>query len=106
MLSRGSCRLKILIHFESISGGPDKITLSASFSLFGRKIFSISVFEIGMLSRGSCRLKIWIHFESISGGPDKILHLFCLSGLCCALFLIHDEYSIGLNVEFPIRSSS
>ena len=75
-----------------------------------------------MLSRGSCRLKILIHFESISGGPDKIiflvrfyffikgnrsiLHLFCLSGLCCALFLIHDEYSIGLNVEFPIRSSS
>ena len=83
-----------------------QVFLCASFSLFGRKIFSISVFERGMLSRGSCRLKILIHFESISGDPDKILHLFCLSGLYCALFLIHDEYSIGLNVEFPIRSSS
>ena len=31
---------------------------------------------------------------------------FCLSGFCCVLFLIHDEYGIGLKAEFPNRSTS
>ena len=55
-----------------------------------------------------------MYFESICGGPDKfilsvkfsfsirekksVLYNFCLSGSCCVLFLIHDEYGIGLNV--------
>ena len=60
-----------------------------------------------------------MYLKSISGGPDKfmlsvkfpfstkgnrsVLYIFSLSGFCCELFLIHDEYSIGLNVKFLIR---
>ena len=56
-----------------------------------------------------------MYFKSVSGGPDKFLlsvrfsfstkgtrsflYIFCLSGFCCVLFLIDDEYSFGLNVE-------
>ena len=65
---------------------------------------------------------IYCVFESVSGGPDNlllsvrfsfsinwnrsVLNIFYLSGFCCVLFLIHDEYGIGLNVEFPNRSTS
>ena len=61
-------------------------------------------------------------FESIYGGPNKfkvsvkssfsnngngsVEYIFCLSGFCCVLFLTHDENGIGLNVEFPIKSTS
>ena len=63
-----------------------------------------------------------MYFVSVSGSPEKyilsvkfsfsikgnisVLYIFCLSGFCCVLFLIHDEYGIGLNVEFPKRSIS
>ena len=77
-----------------------------------------------MLSRGSWMLKTWliVYFGSVSGGPDKfilsvkfsisikghrsVLYIFCLSGCCCVLFLIPDENGIGLNVEFPKKSTS
>ena len=61
-------------------------------------------------------------FEPISERPDQfilsvkfsfsikdnnsVLYLFCLSGFCCVLFLIHDEHRIGFNVEFPNKSTS
>ena len=96
---------------------------SVNFSVFGRRIFSISNFERGMLSRGSWRLKIlfFVCFELVSGVLINVhyqliflfllkgkvcLVLFCLNCFCCVLFLIHDEYGIGLNVEFPRRSTS
>ena len=63
-----------------------------------------------------------MYFESVSGCPDRfilsvrfyfslkenmsVLYIFCPSDLCCVLFLIHDEYGIGLNVEFLYRSIS
>ena len=67
-------------------------------------------------------LKIWfiVYFESLFGGPVKfilpdrifsiktntsVLYDFCLICFCCVLFLIRDEYGIGLNVESPCRSS-
>ena len=31
---------------------------------------------------------------------------FCLIGFCGVLFLIQDEHSNGLNVEFPKKSTS
>ena len=34
------------------------------------------------------------------------MYNFCLADFCCVLFLIHYEYSIGLKVECPNRSSS
>ena len=61
-------------------------------------------------------------FESSFGGPDKIILLvrfsfsvkdnrsflnnFCLTGFCRVLFFIHEEYGIGLNVDFPRKSTS
>ena len=63
-----------------------------------------------------------MYFESVSGCPDKfiltvrfsfsfkvnwsVLYIFCLSCICCVLFLIHDDYGIGLNIEFTNRSTS
>ena len=67
----------------------------------GRKI---SVFERSILSR--------------SGGLDKFLLsvklYFSLKGIksllykwfLCELFLIYDKYGIGLNAEFPNKSTS
>ena len=87
-------------------------------------MFSISIFDRGIVSRGPWRLKTWfiVNFESVFGGPDKflmsvrfscsikgnryVLYDFCLIGFCCVLFLIHDEYGIGLNVDFSIISTS
>ena len=94
------------------------------FSLFGRIKFSISIFDRGMVSRESWRLKSWliVQFVSFFGGPDKfilsvrfsfsikgkrsVLYNCCLIGFCCVLFLIHDECSTGLNVDFSSRSTS
>ena len=63
-----------------------------------------------------------VNFESLFAGPDKftlsvkfsfsikgnisVLHDFCSIGFCCVLFLIHDEYGIGLIVDFSCRSTS
>ena len=63
-----------------------------------------------------------MYFVSVSGGFDKfilsvhisfsikmnrsVLYIFCVSGFCCVLFLILDEYGIGLKREFPKRSTS
>ena len=63
-----------------------------------------------------------MYSESVSGGPDKfilpvkfsfsiksnrsVLYIFCLRGFCSGLFLIHDEYGISLNIEFPKKSTS
>ena len=87
-------------------------------------MFSISIFDRGIVSRGSWRLKTWfiLYFELLLGGPDElilsirfsfsmkanksVLYDFGLIGFCCVLFLIHDEYGIGLNVDFPSRSIS
>ena len=87
-------------------------------------MFSISFFDGGIVSRGSWRLKtfFFVYFESMFGGPDKfilsvrfsfsirrnrsVLYDFCLIGFCCVLFLIHDEYGIGLNVYFLSVSTS
>ena len=87
-------------------------------------MFSISIFDRGIVSRGSWRLKTWfiVYFDSLFGGPDKfipslrfsfsikgnrsVLYEFCLIGFCCLLYLIHDEYVNGLNVDFPSRSTS
>ena len=70
------------------------------------------------------KVKTWfiVYFESLIGGPDKFilsfgfsfsikgnrsfLYNFCLIGFCCVLFSIHEEYGIGLNVDFPSRSTS
>ena len=99
-------------------------TSSVIFSVFGKKLFSISISDRGMVSRGSWRLKTWfiVYFESFFGWPDKfmlsvrfsfsiegnrfVLYNFCLTVFCCVLFLIHDQYGIGLNVDFPSRSTS
>ena len=35
-----------------------------------------------------------------------VLYIFCLSGFCCVLLLIHGEDGIGLNVELPYKSTS
>ena len=56
-----------------------------------------------------------MYFVSVFGGPDtflvsnklsfsikgnrSFLYDCCLIGFCCVLFLIHDEYGIGLNVD-------
>ena len=63
-----------------------------------------------------------MYFECISDGLDKImlsvklsfttkgnksvLHIFRLSGFRCVLFLIDDEYGLGLNVESSNKSTS
>ena len=44
-------------------------------------------------------------FFSIKGNRS-VLYIFGLIGFCCVLFLIHDEYGIGLNVDLPSRSTS
>ena len=44
-------------------------------------------------------------FFSIKGNIS-VFYDFCLIGFCCVMFLIHDEYGIGLNVDFPSRSTS
>ena len=36
----------------------------------------------------------------------SFLSNFCLAGFCYVFFLIHDEYGIGLNVDFPSKSTS
>ena len=81
---------------------------SVIFSVAGRKMFRISVFERGILSKGSCRLKFLfiVYFEFEYGGIGKtmpsvkfsfslrgnsfFLYIF-LGDFCCVLFLIHDE---------------
>ena len=39
-------------------------------------------------------------------GKMSVLYSLCLGDFCCVLFLIHDEYGIGLNVDFPNKSTS
>ena len=78
------------------------------FSVTGRKMFRILVFERGILTKGSCRLKLLfiVYFDFKSGGLGKFmpsvkfsfsirvnmffLYIF-LGDFCCVLFLIHDE---------------
>ena len=45
------------------------------FSVGGRKILSISVFDKGIVSSGSRRLKTWliVYFVSLTCGPDKFI---------------------------------
>ena len=62
--------------FESKAGGPDKFVLSIRFSF------------------------------SSKGNRSVLYFFFCSSGFCCVLFLIHDEYGIGLSVEFLNKSKS
>ena len=80
---------------------------SVIFSVFGKKMFSTSIFDRGFVSRRSWRLKTWfsVYFESLFGGPDKFissvrfpfsikgnrscLYDCCLIGFCWVLFLIH-----------------
>ena len=87
-------------------------------------MFSISIFDRGIVSRGSWRIKTWfiVCFESLFGGPCELIlsvrfyfsikknrsvsYDFCLIGFCLVLFLINDEYGIGLKLDFPTRSTS
>ena len=94
------------------------------FSVVARKTFSISVFDKGIVSRGSWRIKTCfiVYFDSLFRGPDKFIFSFRFyfspKGnrsvfiwflfdwfLLCIVF-INDEYEIGLNVDFPCRSTS
>ena len=85
---------------------------SVNFSVFGREIFSISNFERGMLLKGSWRLKLdllrilYRHLEVLINlyyqlnflffkGNRSVVYIFCVSGFCCVLFSIRDEYGNG-----------
>ena len=87
-------------------------------------MFSMSTFDRGIVSSGSRKIKIRliVYFESLFDGPDKLilsvrvsfsikgnrsfLYNFCLTGFCCVLFYIHEEYGIVLNEGFLSRSTS
>ena len=76
------------------------------------------------MSKGSSRLKIFLMVYLVlkSGDPGKLMLLlnfsfsfegisffrnkFCTGDSCSVLFLIHDEYGIGLNVDFPNKCIS
>ena len=47
-----------------------------------------------------------VKFSFSTKGNRSVLYIFCLIGFCGVLFLIQDENSNGLNVEFPNKSSS
>ena len=47
-----------------------------------------------------------VRFSFSIKGKRSVLYKCCLIGFCCVLFLIHDEYGIGLKVDFSSRSTS
>ena len=76
------------------------------------------------MSKGSSRLKIFLMVYLVlkSGDSGKLMlpinfsfsiegirffrYKFCKGDSCSVLFLIHDEYGIGLNVDFPNKCTS
>ena len=56
------------------------------------------------LSLNPDKIILSVKFSFSTNGNRSVLYIFCLSGFCCELFLIHDESDIGLNVEFSNKS--
>ena len=47
-----------------------------------------------------------VRFSFSIKGNRSFLYNLCLTDFCCVLFFIHEEYGIGLNVDFPNKSIS
>ena len=94
------------------------------FSVTGKNLFWVSVFERGIISKGSCKIKLMfiVNFDFKSGGPGNFMLSvrfsssskknmffpcnFCYGDFCCVLFLMHDECGIRLNLDFRNKSTS
>ena len=47
-----------------------------------------------------------LNFSFLIEGIRFFRYKFCTGDSCSVLFLIHDEYGIGLNVDFPNKCTS